>query len=1719
MRHVVNLLLLILLGGCFATAKAQAPNTITTIAGGGTNGTNPTAAYLPGPQSVVRDGNGNTYFSVTALNVIYKVDTQGKLSIYAGGISFGFSGDGGPATSALLSDPEGIAVDKNGNLFIADYVNNRIRRVDGQTHIITTVAGSGHIGFGTYGGDGGPATGAFLANPVGVAVDATGNLFIADTLNNRIRKVDTSGIITTVAGNGQFCGSFPCGDGGPAISAQVADPNNLAVDSAGNIYISSGEYAVIRVVNTQTVAITIAGVVIQPGDINTVAGAAEYTGGFGCTGQLDSSGDGCKANQAVLTPAGTFIDQAGNLFIADEGNYRIREVVCATGASSCVTPAGETAGNIYTVVGNGTPCTNPTTGCGDGGSPLDAMLNGPNSVFLDSFGNIVISDTGNQRIRIVSSGSTPTISNFAGGGSGGDGGPATSAILGAGFYPIAVDSSGNVFISETAGERVRRVDAKTHTITTVAGNGVESVYGQPNGDNGPAVEASFGIPYGITLDGAGNIYVADSYDFAVRAINMQAAAITVAGVTIQPGNIATIAGDHLTCGDPNGAQPPGCGDGGSATSASVAPWGIAVDSAGNIYISDYVYGTNRVRKVDGKTGIISNFAGTGAFCSAPSTGCGNGGPATSAQLSGPFGLAVDPQGNLYIDDSGDNQIRKVDTNGIISLVAFSGETTFGGDGGPAILASMDGPDYVGTDPAGNLFIGGGPYNIVQRVDAISQTVATAAGEVNDLDGGFSGDGGPSTKALIGNSGLALDSSHNLYIADAERVRKVNMAPVAVVQSALVPFEATLPGKVSDSQTVTVANAGLEDFTVNAVSVTANFAVQNQCSATPSIAPLGTCSITVELAPAASATASPVNGTLTISTTDAANPTFNIALSGTVGSSSAGFSLSTTVSDTGSATGTVTSNPSGINCPGTCSVTFGAGDVVTLTPVAGPNSAFAGWSGACTGTGACVVTMTQIQSVTANFSPSAITVVLIGPGTGTVTSSPTGISCPPTCSASFSPSTPVTLTANTTGTSLFRGWGASCLNIAHTCQFQLSGSGNVNVTAFFGAPAMPFTLGQVLIADSQDGMIFVYSPTGTLLQVLNANVTNPSNPTVLNTTALLRGMAFDTKGNLYAANLDGASVVTFPSAGTAPTFLGNNPAPYSIVIDPVNDIIVGQQFPLGATLLEFAQGDTGPPTSSFFPFFESTNPAPNWVELLQDNETVLYTLGSQTVKSFDIKLDTQNPDFASNLPGPGAFALRQLSDGTVLVADSNAVVRFNSSGNVIQTYTIPSTPAVFFNLNLDPDGQTFWTNDMTSGIVYRINIQSGVVASQFNTGLGLVGGVGGSSPGIGGLAVSSGSPMSQSITQPLNPTAPTTFNYGPHSFTVTYPPGTNFSGVNMTVVAAQVPPANIQQRFAGTPFANAVCIVYSGAGGNCLDYQASCTNMSGGQITCPSTSSPTIAVKTSFDTLQPVTNPGFLTTPIGKNNWTNIFDSFYLQRIDPTMKGKTSGFSEFVAVDLGATNGQGAGTFQFLAPLQTNNPRIFPAGTNIPVGFQLTSIVNPGIPVTDAVAGITVVMLSPATSLVFEQPAAFTYSGGNYTYSLNTSGYAPGTYNITVYGNAFVAQQVSFTVPAPTGNARISTTLQSLTLNKTTNKYVAVFKITNAGTGAADSLTITASDLNNTSSVSSLPVSVGNVNPGTSAKVTLSFPLTAGAPKSSGEITISESYAGGTSGGGFRVTLP
>ena len=315
-------------------------------------------------------------------------------------------GDGGPATEAQLLGPAGVAVDAAGNVYIADTGINRVRRVD-TAGTITTIAGDGVSGFS---GDGGPASQARVSVPFDVAVDSSGNIYIADTGNQRVRKIDTSGTITTIA----------------IISFGIS---GIFVDGAGDVYVADRSGNAIHKVDTS-------------GTITTIAGVG--TRGF--------SGDGGPATAAQLNlPSGVAVDDVGNVYIADERNDRIRKV--------------DTSGTITTIAGDGTRGFG-----GDGGPATGAHLQVPLDVVVDITGNIYIADAANARIRKVdTSGIITTIAGDGTFGSGGDGGPATAAQIGnpAG---LALDISGNLYISDSSNDRIRKVDT-SGTVTTVAGDG------------------------------------------------------------------------------------------------------------------------------------------------------------------------------------------------------------------------------------------------------------------------------------------------------------------------------------------------------------------------------------------------------------------------------------------------------------------------------------------------------------------------------------------------------------------------------------------------------------------------------------------------------------------------------------------------------------------------------------------------------------------------------------------------------------------------------------------------------------------------------------------------------------------------------------------------------------------------------------------------------------------------------------------------------------------------------------------------------------------------------------------------------------------------------------------------------------------------------------------------------------------------------------------------
>jgi hypothetical protein len=391
------------------TASSAGAGTITTVAGNGAQGYSgdgglATSAALYSPQGVAVDASGNLYIADTSNNVIRKVTPGGTITtvagngsptcVYTSGVGWTgcYGGDGGPATSAELHAPYGVAVDAFGNLYIADYYNNRIRMV-APNGTITTVVGNGYgVGIvGGYSGDGGPATSAELNNPSGVTVDASGNLYIADTLNQRIREVTPGGTITTVAGNGSCAikdanGKCFSGDGGPATSAELLYPTGLALDASGNLYIADWGNERIRKVTPD-------------GTISTVAG----NGSPSCTSSNGVAtacygGDGGPATNAELSgPNGVTLDASGNLYIADYGNNRIRKVT--------------TGGTMTTVAGNGSLiCTysnGVATGCygGDGGPATSAELFSPTGVALDASGNLYIADDINNRIREVYSAS------------------------------------------------------------------------------------------------------------------------------------------------------------------------------------------------------------------------------------------------------------------------------------------------------------------------------------------------------------------------------------------------------------------------------------------------------------------------------------------------------------------------------------------------------------------------------------------------------------------------------------------------------------------------------------------------------------------------------------------------------------------------------------------------------------------------------------------------------------------------------------------------------------------------------------------------------------------------------------------------------------------------------------------------------------------------------------------------------------------------------------------------------------------------------------------------------------------------------------------------------------------------------------------------------------------------------------------------------------------
>ena len=815
------LLLFISLFGFISNTQGQ---NIVRFAGNGTPGSTgdggqATAAQLTLPLDVTVDAAGNAYIADWSSSRVRKVSPSGVISTFAGTGTMGFSGDGGPASAAQIIEAAGVATDAAGNVYVADFDNHRVRKIN-TAGIISTYVGTGSPG---YSGDGFPATAAQIGSPWGLTVDGAGNLYVSDEYQHRIRKVNSAGIISTYVGTGV---SGFSGDGGPATAAQIGQPSYMATDAAGNLYIADYDNSRVRMVTPSGIISTVAGnggfgfsgdggqataatlwepigVAVDAGGnlyINDYANrrvrkvnAAGIISTIAGTGTSGSSGDGGPATAATFNVLyGIHVDGAQNIYVADAYNMKIRKIVgynrapaFAGGHSQsltvCQNTVGDSVNNLlavldsdsfqletwsmisppvhgtavagYTVISNGTTLT-PT---GTFYTPTAGYTG------LDSFKvrvtDGVASDTTTIHITVSAAppaltgtlacfvGSYTTLADASSGGTWVSS-PAAVATVSSGGV-VAGLSPGTVTITYTlpSGCLVTTTVSVSPfaglTITTVAGNGVAGY----SADAVPATASALNNPYSMAVDAAGNIYIADAFNFRVRKVN-------TAGI------ISTIAGTGVS-----GYT----GDGGPATAAQTrSALAMATDAAGNIFFADQ--NNHCIRKINA-AGIITTVAGSG------SAGFfGDGLAATIAQLNSPTGICLDASGNLFIADALNHRVRKVNTSGIISTIAGNGLIGYSGDGMAATATQLTRADGVAVDGAGNVYITDFDNNRVRMINT-SGIISTFSGNGTP---GYLGDGFPATTAELNLPfGVAIDGLGNIYSSDygSQHIRKVNTSGI------------------------------------------------------------------------------------------------------------------------------------------------------------------------------------------------------------------------------------------------------------------------------------------------------------------------------------------------------------------------------------------------------------------------------------------------------------------------------------------------------------------------------------------------------------------------------------------------------------------------------------------------------------------------------------------------------------------------------------------------------------------------------------------------------------------------------------------------------------------------------------------------------------------------------------------------------------------------------
>ncbi len=623
------------------------------------------AARFSNPRGVAVDAHANVYVADTENQTIRKITPAGVVSTLAGSAGTIGSADGIGA-AASFHDPEGLAVDSTGNVYVADTSNHTIRKINA-AGMVSTLAGTA----GTTGSADGIGTAARFYSPRGLAVDAAGNVYIADSFNNTIRKITPAGLVSTLAGSASELGATD----GTGAAARFNSPYGVAVDVAANVYVTDKANHTIR-------RITPTGVV------STLAGAAMVQG----------SADGAGAAARFVWPSGLAVDAAGDVYVADAGNNTIRKVTAA--------------GVVSTVAG-----TAEAPGAADGFGGL-ASFSSLEGLAIDAAGNVYVAEDRNHKIRKIAP--DRTVSTFAG--SAGSDGSADGNGAAAQFYlpkGLGVDTTGKVYVADTNNHTIRKISL-VGTVSTLAGTA-----GVAGFANGAGATARFVSPAALTVDSDGNVYVADSaWDSPVRKITPAGVVSTPTGIVDEPGGgrgvrtigLAVDASGNVYVADEvwspgllftapyversriHKITPNNVISTVFVLEGETSPWAhiscIAVDRGGNVYAADQF----TLRKIT-PAGVVTLLAGTaGAVGSADGIGA-------AASFNGPSGLAVDAVGNVYVADTGNHTIRKITPAGVVSTVV--GKAGVSGIVLGALPGGLRSPRGLALDAKGVLYITSG----------------------------------------------------------------------------------------------------------------------------------------------------------------------------------------------------------------------------------------------------------------------------------------------------------------------------------------------------------------------------------------------------------------------------------------------------------------------------------------------------------------------------------------------------------------------------------------------------------------------------------------------------------------------------------------------------------------------------------------------------------------------------------------------------------------------------------------------------------------------------------------------------------------------------------------------------------------------------------------------------------------------------------------------------